>query len=105
MNSVSGFCNELGPVLRLVGIVVNGIQIGVPIILIVIGMIDFTKAVTAKDEGEIKKAQNALIKKAIAAALVFFVIFFVGLIMKIVGNEDYKSCLECVTDPFSCPIE
>ena len=101
MNSVSGFCNELGPVLRLVGIVVKGIQIGVPIILIVIGMIDFTKAVTAKDEGEIKKAQNALIKKAIAAALVFFV----GLIMKIVGNEDYKSCLECVTDPFSCPIE
>ena len=26
MNSVSGFCNELGPVLRLVGIVVKGIR-------------------------------------------------------------------------------
>lgn len=104
MNSVSSFCDELGPILRLVGIVVKAIQIGVPIILIVIGMIDFTKAVTAKDEGEIKKAQNALIKKAIAAALVFFVIFFVGLIMKIVGNNDYEKCLDCITDPFSCPI-
>ena len=46
-------------------------------------MIDFAKAVAAKDENEIKKAQTALIKKAIAAVLVFFVMTIVSLLMTI----------------------
>ena len=100
MNSVSGFCNELGPVLRLVGIVVKGIQIGVPIILIVIGMIDFTKAVTAKDEGEIKKAQNALIKKAIAAALVFFVFAIVQLLVNLITDPEESNTIGACMSKF-----
>ncbi len=102
MNSISSFCSELSAVLRLVGFVKIGIQIGVPIILIVVGMIDFAKAVAAKDEGEIKKAQNGLIKKAIAAVLVFFVMTIVSLLMTIIGYNqgDLDSCLSCVKNPF-----
>ena len=43
-------CDDLGAILRIVGIVVKGIQIGVPIVLIFIGMMDFAKAVTEKDD-------------------------------------------------------
>ena len=46
-------CDGLGPVLRIVGIVVWGIKVVVPIMLIVIGMIDLAKAVTEKRLGRI----------------------------------------------------
>ena len=56
-------CADLSPVLRIVGIVVWGIKVLVPVILIVVGMIDLAKAVGEKNEDNIKKAQNLLIKR------------------------------------------
>ena len=100
INSEKELCDSAAPVLRLVGIVVFGIKVVVPIILIVVGMIDLAKAVTEKSEDNIKKAQQALIKKAIAAVLVFLVVTIVGLLMKLVGDESYSQCMDCINDPF-----
>ena len=49
------------------------IQIGIPIILIVMGSVDLGKAVLSSDDKEIKGATTKLIKRAIAAVAVFFV--------------------------------
>ena len=95
-------CDGLKPVLRVVGIVVWGIKVIVPIILIVIGMIDLAKAVTEKSEDKIKEAQQKLIKRAIAAILVFLVVSMVSVVMTIVGDESYQSCMECIDSPWSC---
>ena len=102
---MESICNDLAPVLRLVGIVVKGIQIVVPIMLIIIGMLDFAKAVTEKDDGKIKDAEKKLINRAIAAVLVFLVIFLVSILMKLIGNKEYEKCMTCITSPFSdsCP--
>ncbi len=100
INSEKELCDSAAPILRLVGIVVFGIKVVVPIILIVVGMIDLAKAVTEKSEDNIKKAQQALIKKAIAAVLVFLVVTIVGLLMKLVGDESYDQCMDCINDPF-----
>ena len=99
-------CDELSPVLRILGIVILIIKIAAPVILIVVGMIDLAKAVTVNKEDEVKKAQNLLIKKAIAGVLVFLVITIVGLLMSIVGGNDYKECSTCINNPFSdeCPV-
>lgn len=95
-------CGELKPALRIVGIVIWLIKVIVPIILIVIGMIDLMKAVTEKSEDKIKEAQQKLIKRAIAAVLVFLVISLVSAVMKIVGDESYTECMDCITSPWSC---
>ena len=96
-------CNELEPVLRLVGYVVLGIKIGVPIILIVIGMSDLASAVMKKDEKEVKEAQKKLVSRAVAAVMVFLVITIVGVLMNLVGTEEYKDgCMKCINDPSSC---
>ena len=92
INSEKELCDSAAPVLRLVGIVVFGIKVVVPIILIVVGMIDLAKAVTEKSEDNIKKA--------IAAVLVFLVVTIVGLLMKLVGDESYNQCMDCINDPF-----
>ena len=94
-------CGGLAPVLKIVGVVYKGIQLVVPIILIIVGMMDFAKAVTEKSEDKIKEAQKKLIHKAVAAVAVFLIATIVGLLMKLVQGEEYKDCMTCVTGPFT----
>ena len=101
VTEASELCSEMGQILRIVGIVVWGIKVVVPILLIVVGMIDLAKAVTEKSEDKIKEAQQKLVRRAIAAVLVFLVVSLVGVVMRIVGDESYKDCMVCVTSPFS----
>ena len=94
-------CGGLDP---LVSLVKNGlfpiIYIVIPIALLVFAVIDFGKAVIASDEKEVKAAQSRLIKRAVYAALIFFVVFLVKAIMDVVakggtGNTgDWWSCWE-----------
>jgi len=95
-------CGDLKPILRLVGYVVLGIKIVVPIILIIVGMLDLAKAVTEKSEDKIKAAQNGLVKKAIAAACVFLIATIVGLLMNLIGDDSYEDCWKCINSPSSC---
>lgn len=95
-------CDGLQPVLRIVGIVVWGIKVVVPIILIVVGMIDLAKAVTEKSEDKIKEAQKKLVQRAISAVIVFLVVSLVGLVMDIIGDNSYESCVDCINHPWSC---
>ena len=88
INSANDLCKQMEPILRLVGIVV--------------GMLDLAKAVTEKNEDNIKKAQQALIKKAIAAVVVFLIVTIVALLMNLIGNKDYEKCMTCINDPWSC---
>ena len=79
----------------LLRLVYKAIQIGVPIILIIVGMFDMGKAITQQEEDEIKKAQNLLVKKAIAAALVFLMFSLVSLVVSIVNiDSDSWNCVE-----------
>ena len=96
-------CGGLLPVVKIIR---NGlfpiVYIVIPIALIVFAVIDFGKAVIASDEKEVKAAQSRLIKRAIYAALIFFVVFLVKAIMDVVakggtGNTgDWWSCWESV---------
>ena len=54
--------------------VYNAIRIAVPIILILVGMFDMGRAITLQKEDEIKKAQQLLVRKAVAAAIVFIIV-------------------------------
>ncbi len=64
------------------------IQIGIPILLIVMGSIDLGKAVMSSDDKEIKGATGKLIKRAIAAVAVFFVTTIVTLLMNLFTTSD-----------------
>ena len=104
-DSPEQLCADLEPILKIVGIVIWGIKVVVPIILIIVGMLDLARAVTEKSEDKIKEAQQKLIKRAIAAVLVFLVVTFVSLLMKLIGGTDYTKCMDCVNHPFSCSID
>lgn len=64
------------------------IQIGIPIVLIVMGTIDLGKAVISSDDKEVKAAQSRLIKRCIYAVLIFFIVTLVTVIMELVGTSN-----------------
>lgn len=83
----------------LISFFVNLLKIATPIILIIVAVISLLKAVAASKEDEIKKAQNSLIKKMIAAVMVFFIISIVQFVISKVADSsetgDIESCLSC----------
>ena len=72
--------------------VLRVLQIGIPIILLIFGTIDMGKAVMAGDEKEIKAATNILIKRAVAAVIVFLLFMVVSVITGWVGGTEWKEC-------------
>lgn len=94
-----------------VHLIYNIILIGVPILLVILGMIDLGKAVTAQKEDEIKKNQQLFFKRVIAAVLVFFVFFAVKIVIGWAAddNGDVLPCLNCFikgnVDGDSCMTE
>lgn len=90
-------CEEMG-IMPIVRFVKNGIfpiiQIGIPIILIVLGTLDLGKAVIASKEDEVKNAQKMLIKRCIYAIMVFFVVTIVTLIFSLFGRTDNANLVD-----------
>ena len=82
--------------LELITLVVNVIKIGVPVLLIIFGMLDFGKAVIAQKEDEIKKSQGLFVKRLVSAVLVFLVIFIVQLGIGLVSSDDQESMWNCI---------
>ena len=81
-------CSALLPLIRLVRHgVIPLIQIGIPIILIILGMLDLGKAVVASKEDEIKSAQKLLVKRAIYAVAIFFVVLIVQVIFGLIDTS------------------
>lgn len=96
------FCQKLRPVWTIFGYIIFAIQIIVPLLLIISGMITMAKAVMEKDEKEIKKAQNLLVKKLIAAVIAFLVIAVVKLVVGLLSDgQGWQDCAECALKPFS----
>lgn len=87
-----GLNDGCGGILPIVKLIRKGlfpiIQIGIPIVLIVMGTMDLGKAVMASDEKEIKQAQSRLIKRCIYAVIVFFIVTLVTLLMNLVVTSD-----------------
>lgn len=96
-------CQNLYPVLTAVGYVIWGIKVVVPIALIVIGMVKLAKAVMSKDDGDIKKAQDSLVKKLIVSVVVFLVPTIVTIVMQAVGDKSYAPCWDSINHPGSIP--
>lgn len=72
------------------------IQIAVPVLLVVFGMLDLFKGITAQKEDEIKKGQQMFIKRLISAAIIFFVIAVVKLLIGFVADDEgIMTCASC----------
>lgn len=76
----------------------NIVKIIIPVAIIILGMLDFAKAVTASETKDMKEYQSKFIRRLISGLLVFFVLAGVqwafGLVNK-AGSESVLGCVEC----------
>ena len=97
-NSIKGaIIDEKIP--NIVSTIITVIKIVVPVLLVIMGMLDLMKGITAGKEDEIKKGQQIFIKRLISGALVFLVFTIVQLLISFVADEDDKdniaTCSNC----------
>ncbi len=106
MEGASDFCSRTANAWQVVGYVLTVFKIIIPLLLIIFGMFDLGKAVTSSKEDEIKKATMGLMRRAIAAVVIFFIPTLVGVIMGLISGfndnkGDYDICRKCLTSPNS----
>ena len=100
------FCETSAGLWQLVGKVLLVFKIVIPLLLIIFGMIDLGKAVVASDEKAIKNATNSIIKRLIAAVVIFFIPTMVAAVFSLISNfnkekenEGYSICSACINRP------
>ena len=83
--------------LQFVGNIIKIVKIGVPIILIIMGAIDFAKAMSASDEKVMSDSIKKLVKRVVYAILVFFVVAIVQFVFGLLEDKnDSFSCASCM---------
>lgn len=72
------------------------LKIVTPVIIIITGMLDIVKSVTAQKEDEIKKAQQKFIRRLLAGAVVFLVFLIVEAVINFVATDDVNNATDCL---------
>lgn len=85
---------------RLASYAITALKTITPVILIIIGMFQLIKAITSQNEDEMKKARSSLIKKLIAAVMIFFLVAIVQFVVKQVADDAEQSSTEACFDCF-----
>ena len=83
--------SRIGEIIRTI---YTTIQWGVPLILIIVGMVGMGKAIAQQKEDDIKKAQSTLVKQAVAALIVLLMAVGVKIGVKAIGSDDSASCID-----------
>lgn len=93
-------CGSVGEIPRFfaktVSVIYNVIQVAVPIVLVIFGMLDLLKGISAQKEDEIKKGQQLLVKRVISACLVFFVFVIVKFVVSFAADSNSSDIIKCV---------
>lgn len=77
----------------------NIVKIVVPILLVVMGMVDFAKATMASDEKKMSEAKSTFIRRFIAAVMVFMIMAVVQFVFSKIETGESKgfaNCIDCL---------
>lgn len=82
--SVTENCNSIGDrLIAWIFKIINMVRYIVPVLLIILGILDFIKAIASDSEDELKKAGSRFAKRLVASALVFIVPLVLQFILSI----------------------
>lgn len=87
--------------LELINEAIKWIRISVPILLIVLGSIDFGKAVLADDKDIMKKSSTAFVKRCVIAIAIFFLPTLINILIAIFNSVSDKP----LADLINCGIK
>lgn len=99
--SMESICNgELKAVWGIIGLAFKFLLVGIPVILVIMGLIDLGKAVMAGKDDEIKAAQKMLIKRIIYTIVAFLLLVIIMALLKLVEDSNANAAAECLKSIF-----
>lgn len=110
MTTSSSICsdNNVLKALRFVGYLLFAAKIIIPIILIIMGSIDYGQAIISSDADSVKKATNTFMRRVIAAIIIFFIPTIVNVVFRGLLHfktfDEYNNCRVCIFNPTKCNI-
>ena len=91
-----GYCGSLGnKIVNWIFRIIRIVRYGLPAIVIILSILDYIKALSSEDEGEMKKVNKRFMIRIIAVALLFIIPFILDFILKIFNIPGLSS-----TNPF-----
>ena len=103
------FCEEEGvqKTFQVIGYILFVAKIIIPLILIILGSIDFAKATISSDEKAPKDAIMALTRRIIIAIIIFLIPTILNFLLSLVNgaseafnDSNFTDCTNCLFDPF-----
>lgn len=106
----SSLCSNPGfkQAAKILGFVIMIIRWIVPLIIIVLGMVDFGKAAISNDEKALNKATASLIRRFVAGIVIFFIPTIIMAALNVVQvskgiekdtDTNFGACTKCLFDP------
>ncbi len=106
-------CRERGVLigLRLVGYLLLVAKILVPILLIVLGSVDYAKALVDSSADAVQKSTKSLVNRVILAVVIFIIPTIVNFVLSLIPSfvrtstvENFDDCRVCIFNPNRCSI-
>ena len=103
------FCEESGvrATFQIVGYLLFAAKIVVPLLLIILGSIDFAKATISSDDKAPKEALMSFIRRVLIAVIIFFIPTVLNFLLSLVygateafSDDSFEDCTDCLFDPF-----
>ena len=92
---------------QIIGYLLFIAKIIVPLLLIILGTIDFAKATISSDDKAPRDAVVALIRRIIIAVIIFFIPTILNFLLSLINgaseafnDNGFSGCTDCLFDPF-----
>ncbi len=104
------FCVASSAAWQLVGYFLYALKVAIPVIIIILGTVDFVNALIASDDKKISGAAKSLIMRLVMGIVVFFVPVLVSAFLHLVKNANKylkaaDTCQTCLLRPFNSSCE
>lgn len=102
------FCSKTADIWQLIGKAFLILKVVIPLLIIIFGIVNLSKAVLSGEDKAIKENVSKLIKRLIAGVVIFLVPTIIRFIFDslsyISGNkltENTEVCINCLVDPYN----
>ena len=106
---LDGVCtnDDLKTILGVIRLALNAVKLIIPIVLIILGTVDLSKAVISGKSDATSKQVTSLVKRIVAGVIIFFVPTIVSAAFSLVDGyskvaNKFSKCMTCLVDVSKC---
>ena len=97
------FCNKTSPIWQFVGYGLLALKIAIPLLIIILGTINFAKAMLSSDGDATSKAAMKLLKSFIVGVIIFIIPTLVDVVFNLIAKSpssaNIDACQTCLLHP------